>query len=67
MCVRVHCVHTWMHVCMCETYHTIGVHATQVDLGHKADDRGDLWVLGSTFNLQTVYPVLIYSLRKQQG
>lgn len=43
------------------------MYAGQIDLVHKADKRGMLWVSGTTFNFQTVYPAIIDSLQRKKG
>lgn len=48
------------------TYHPIGAYSIHVNLCNKSDGWGYIWIFGSTFHIQTVYPVLISGLEKTQ-
>ncbi len=50
-----------------ETYRPVGIiYPIHVNFCYKSNSRGRLWVSGSTFHFQTVYPVLIIGLKNKE-
>lgn len=48
-----------------DTYHPVGIiYSIHVNFCYKSNSRGCVWVSGSTFHFQTVYPVLIIGLKQ---